>query len=379
MTGGRIMMKKSFALITALSLGLLTACGSGATTPTTAVGNQGTTTAAGTVAEGKTEGTAETAEPKSDAKILYMVASGKMGDQAANDAIYSGIEKYCQETGAECTYFELAEAKDFDNTARTYCDKGYDLMISISNAAIDFLPEVARDYPEVKFGIIEGQVEGFDNVLNVRTDINNAGFLCGAFAVLMTEHLNGKKEVAFIGGVRNPDLDRSQFGFAAGAKYVGGNSTPIFIGNFTDAAKGKELTTQLFSGDVRIVQAWAGGANTGVFEAAQNMGEGYYAMGGVNGQFHVSDAIIASQVKNTDNIAYAICQDTFNGNWKGGTIVMGLNEEAVGIKYAPDGRDAVVPQEIKDQVEELRQKLIAGEITAPATEDEYNEFLKTIQ
>lgn len=376
-------MKKSFALITALSLGLLTACGSGATTPTTAAGTQGTTveatTAAGTAAEGKTEGTAETAAPKSAAKILYLVASGKMGDQAANDAIYSGIEKYCQETGAECTYFELADAKDFDNTARTYCDKGYNLIICISGASVDFLPEVAQDYPEVKFGIIEGQIEGLDNVLNIRTEIENAGFLCGAFAALMNEHLNGKKEVAFIGGVRNPDLDRSQFGFAAGAKYVGGNSTPIFIGNFTDAAKGKELATQLFSGNVRIVQAWAGGANTGIFEAAQNMGEGYYAMGAATGQFHMSDAIIASQVKNTNNISYAICQDAFDGNWKGGTTVMGLNEDAIGIKYAPDGRDAAAPQEIKDQVEELRQKLIAGEITAPGTEDEYNEFLKTVR
>lgn len=367
-------MKKSFALITVLSLGLLTACGSGATTSTTAAGTQGTTVEA-TIAE-KT--VAENAVPKPDAKILYLVTSGRMGDQAANDAIYAGIEQYCQETGVEYTYFELADGKDFDNTVRTYCDKGYNLIICMSSASVDFLPEVAPDYPEVKFAIIEGQIEGFDNVLNIRTDIKNAGFLCGAFAALMNENLNGKKEVAFIGGVRNPDLDRSQFGFAAGAKYVGGNSTPIFIGNFTDAAKGKELATQLFSGNVRIVQAWAGGANTGIFEAAQNMGEGYYAMGGATGQFHMSDAIIASQVKNY-NISYTICQDALNGRWKGGTTVIGLNEDAVGIKYAPDGRDAAVPQEIKDQVEELRQKLIAGEIIAPGTEDEYNEFLKTVQ
>lgn len=342
-------MKKLIAIVTMVSMLALAACGGGEKAPA--------------VSDGGGD------------KILFVIAGGKLGDQAANDASWSGIQKYCEETGAECSAFEMAELQDFDSTVRAYCDKGFNLVICNSSQVSEFVPQVAESYPDVKFVVSEGTSgDGLDNLLNIRFRIAEAGFVSGAFAALMNQEINGKMETAFIGGVRNPDLDRAQYGFAAGAKYVGGNSTPVFVGNFTDAAKAKELSTQLFSGDVRIMQAWAGGANTGIFEAAKSMGEGYYTMGGATGQFHMSDSIIASLVKNTNIAMYDACKMALGGEWKSGTIGLGLAEESVGIKYAPDGRDEPVPQEIKDKVEEIRKKIIAGEIKVPSTEEEYAEF-----
>lgn len=355
-------MKKLIAMVTMVSMLALTACGGQAAAP------------AGQTAK-------EAEEGGGGAKILYLLApGGKLGDQAANDAQWEGIQKYAKEAGAECSFFELAELQDFDSTVRSYCDKGYDLVVCNVAQVSEFVPAVAEAYPDVKFIVGEGSTEASTgNLMNIRYRVAEAGFVSGAFAALMNQHLNGKAETAFIGGSRNPDLDRSQFGFAAGAKYVGGNSTAVYVGNFTDAAKSKELAIQLYSGDVRIMQAWAGGANTGVFEAAKSMGEGYYTMGGATGQFHMSDSIIASQVKNSDVATYDACKMALGGEWQSGTINLGMSDNAVGIKYAPDGRDEPIPQEIKDQVEEIRQKVISGEIVPPTTEEEYAAFIAELE
>lgn len=311
-------------------------------------------------------------------KVVFMIFGGTLGDQGMNDASYSGIQKFAEENpSVEYTAFELAELQDFDSIASSYAESGYDLILCGSGPLSEFTPPLAEQYPDVKFAIIEGTAKGGNNLLNVRTEMEDGGFVSGAFAALMNEHLTGKGEVGFIGGVRNPETDRAQFGFAAGAKYVGGNSTPVFIGSFTDAAKSKEVSLQLLSGDVRIIQAWAGGANSGIFGAAE--GEGYYAMGGATGQFHMSDSIIASQVKNTDNIAYLICTMAFNDNWQSGTMLVGLEEGAVGVKYPPDSRNEAIPQEIKDKVEELSKKVLSGEIVVPITEAEYVEFEKALK
>lgn len=351
-------MKKLIAMATMVSMLALTACGGGQAAQT-----------------GQTE-----AENGGDQILFLLAPGGKLGDQAANDASWSGIQKYAEESGAECAYFELAELQDFDPTVRSYCDKGFDLVICNVAQVAEFVPPVAESYPDVKFVVMEGSSEASTgNLLNIRFRVAEAGFVSGAFAALMNQELTGSAETAFIGGTRNPDLDRSQFGFAAGAKYVGGNSTAVYVGNFTDAAKSKELAVQLYSNNVRIMQAWAGGANTGVFEAAKSMGEGYYTMGGATGQFHMSDSIIASQVKNTDVASYDACKMALEGEWKSGTIEMGMADDAVGIKYAPDGRDEPIPQEIKDKVEEIRQKVISGEIVPPSTEEEYAEFAAALK
>ena len=311
--------------------------------------------------------------------IVFVLAGGKLGDQAEMDNTWSGIQKYVEETGAKSEYFELSEMQDFDNVVRSYCDNGADLVITTSQVS-EFVPAVAADYPDVRFALIEGTAQAdTDNVLNLRCSVSEGAFAAGAFAALMNEELTGSKEVGFVGGVRNPNLERTQYGFAAGAKYVGGNSTSVYVGNFSDAAKAKELTTQMFSGDTRIVQAWAGGANTGVFEAAESMGEGYYTMGAANGQFEMSDSIIASSVKDIETLIYNTCVWAFGDEWKSGTLDAGLDMDAVGVKYAPDGRDAVIPQEIKDQVEEIKQKIIAGEIVPPSTEEEMAEFEASLQ
>lgn len=350
-------MRKLIALITMVSVLVLTACG----------GQKAVATEQAEAAAGSPE-------------ILFLLAGGRLGDQAANDASWSGIQKYSEETGAACSFFELSELQDFDATVRSYCDKGIDLVICNASSVSEFIPPVAEAYPDVKFVVMEGSAEvSTENLLNIRFRVAEAGFISGAFAALMNQELNGKAETAFIGGVRNPDLDRAQFGFAAGAKYVGGNSTPVYVGNFTDAAKSKELAIQLYSGDVRIMQAWAGGANTGIFEAAKSMGDGYYSMGGATGQFHMSDSIIASQVKNTDVASYDACKMALEGTWESGTIDLGLSDEAVGIKYAPDGRDEPIPQEIKDRVEEIRKLVISGEIVPPSTEEEYAKYIAALE
>lgn len=307
-------------------------------------------------------------------RIGFILTGGKLGDQAANDSAYSGLTRFSEEFGADLKYVELEELQDVEPAVRNYVDQGVDLIIFSNADASEFIPAIAAEHPEITFMVGEGTAEEADNILNYRTDVADASFLCGAFAALMSQELDGSLAAGFVGGKRNPNLERSQYGFTAGVEYVGGEASTAYAGSFTDAAAAKELTHQMFGTGIRVVQAFAGGANTGVFEAALNMGEGYYSMGGATGQFNISDSIIASNCKLLDDLLYSLCVQYQNGTLPSGTVNYGLLDQAVDIRYAPDERADIIPQSIKDKVDELREKILSGEIDVPTTQEEYDAF-----
>ena len=150
------------------------------------------------------------------------------------------------------------------------------------------------------------------------------------------------------------------------------------MGDFTDIAKAKELALQMYNGGMMIVQAFAGGAANGVYQAVEGLEEGKYAMGAATGQFELSpDRIIASHIIKTDEYFATVCQQFIEGQLPSGIVKAGLADGATGIRLSPNIGD-LVPQEILDAMEEIEQKLISGEIVPPTTEEELANYLAEI-
>ncbi|RHB45522.1 BMP family ABC transporter substrate-binding protein [Enterocloster aldenensis] len=344
-----------------LTMGLLTAA---ATIMMTACSGSGN----GEVKAQETSGAGGT-----DIQAAFIV--DRLGDNAANDESYRGIQEFEAKTGIKVTTVEAPELQDHEINARTFAQEGYGLIIDATSFTSEIYEVLAPEFPDSHFVIVDGTVDGQDNVTSLRCRPEEAAFLTGAFNVLMNQELGGGNKAAFIGGMRNPDLERSQYGFTAGAEYVGGEATVVYVGNFTDVAKGKEIALQLYNNGMKLVQAFAGGAGMGVYQAAESVGEGVYAIGGAAGQFNLSDSIVASQVKLTGNPIYDVCMEFYEGGLEGGIQQFGLKEGAVGIKYNPLHEEKV-PGDIKTRLEEIQGKIVSGEIVPPSNEESFNSFGK---
>ncbi len=128
-----------------------------------------------------------------------------------------------------------------------------------------------------------------------------------------------------------------------------------------------------------IVQAYAGGASNGVYQAVEGLNEGIYALGCATGQFHLSpNKIVASAVLKTDEVIYNVCKDFKEGKLESGLQMVGLKEGGTGIKYSPEIGD-VVPKEIKIKIQEIEDKIINGEIVPPSNEEEFNKFVDELK
>ena len=369
------MNKKLFLSILSivLVLGMLVGCTPAKTTPD----NTETQTPEPPVSEG----TPDVAPPEDDLshlKYAIIVTTAGLGDEAYNDVIREGVQRFCDENNINLTVIEPQELQDFRVNCVALGQEGYDVVVICENSISDMLREVAPEYPDTHYISMEGSVEGVDNVTCLQFRLQDVAFMCGAFSIEMSRAMGGGDISAWIGGVRNPILEVTQFSTQAGAAYVGGECKVAYVGNFSDIAMGKELALQFYNEGISIVGTYAGGANSGVFQAAESFESGKYAMGGANGQFHLSpERVIASNVKAYSTAAYEACKGFADGTLTPGIKIGGFEQDALELRYSPHLVDSI-PDSVKQAMEELKEKLISGEIVAPATQDEYDSFIASL-
>ena len=231
------------------------------------------------------------------------------------------------------------------------------------------------EYPDVYFVSPDCAISDLENVASAFYREQEAAFLLGALGGKLTK----SNKLAFIGSNSNVIMNRFDYGFQAGVKYVNPKATVTSTqtGSYTDVNKGKEIANMLYDQGVDYIAPAAAACNVGVFQASSERGGNCWTFGAADGQFHLMpDRIVASQVKRVDNTCYRFLKEIAEGNFKGGTPVeMGLKEEGVDLLYTTNETlKATIPQETIDQVEALRKDVIDGKIKVPATKEEFDSF-----
>jgi basic membrane protein A len=360
-------MKKFLALALVLALCLPLASCASAGQPSQPQGSQPSGS------ESDATATATAANPM---KIGYVVA-GNLGDKSTNDNFMAGLQKYADETGATVTAVECAELADHAINAQNFAEQGYDLVVVGLYSVSDMIGELAPQFPDTMFWINGGYVDGQENVYCCNLQSADVNFLVGAFSVYFSESQSYGNKVGWLGGQRNPFLEQGQYGFSAGAAYAGGESVIAYVGNFTDSAKGKELSMQMYDSGVHMIQGWGGAAGHGAFQAADALGEGYFCSGGGNlqGQFDLAAQMLACAGVGEGEAVYDACKSFEKGELKGGVYALGVKDGVNDIVYNPGELGELIPDEVKTKMDEIRAKIASGELVAPQTEEEYDKFL----
>lgn len=314
--------------------------------------------------------TAKQAEEAQQAFKAGMVTDiGGLGDQSFNDAAYRGLEKAKSELGAEINVVESKKMDDYEPNLRSLADQKYDITWAIGFLMTDALNNVAPQYPDLKFGIIDSVVEQ-PNVASVTFKEQEGSFLLGIIAASMTK----TGTVGFVGGMDVPVIERFEVGYVAGVRTVNPDLKVLigYTGKFDDPAKGKEVALAQFSQGADIVYHASGACGIGVIEAAKEKGQGFWAMGVDSCQHHLApDNVMSCMMKRVDVAVYDVTSKVKDGTFEAIHYVYGLKEDGVG---PCDETSKHVPQEVLDKVNAYKEKIVAGELVIPATRAELETF-----
>jgi basic membrane protein A len=301
-------------------------------------------------------------EPIAEEFKVGLMMDGPFNDAGWNAGAYEGLMKIEEDLGATVSYSESVAQSDVEETFRAYGSQGYDLVIAHGFNFIDGAFLVAADYPDTVFVLTGCEVQSGDNLGSVTDDAIMKGFLGGVVAATITE----SDTVAFVGGMPIPAIIDGGKGFIAGAKYVNPDivATVVNIGNFTDAAKGKELAYSLIDKGADVIQVEADMAGFGVMEAAEE--KGIYIIGSSSDQYTLApDVIVTSTVADFPHMLSLTAEQVMDGTYEVGSVQMGLKENVVFLAPFREFEEEIGAEAIAE-IEAIVQKLLDGEIDTRA-------------
>jgi basic membrane protein A len=306
-------------------------------------------------------------------KVGLVMATGGRGDKSFNDISYSGVQMAEDKLGIEFDYVEPTAIAEYEGFQRDFAMSGeYEIIICIGFDQADALAVIADEYPDQKFAIVD-MVVFMDNIASLVFRANEGSFLVGVVAGMMTE--TGK--VGFVGGMDIPLIRDFFVGYEAGAIWANPDVEvlePVFVGDWADPTRGKELGTSLAELGADGIFVAAGKSGLGGLEAAHE--QGIYGYGVDACQCYLSPEIIASMTKRVDNAVFQTILSALLGTFEGGIYSGGLAESWTGMCRLPEEESLwehtfefdhdALPDDVLEKVLEARDKIISGEITVPS-------------
>ncbi len=164
-------------------------------------------------------------------------------DKSFNESMFNGAEKFKAETGIAYAEFEIANEAQREQALRNFADQGYSPIIAAGFAQAAALEKVAKEYPELKFAIVDMFVD-LPNVQSVEFKEHEGSYLVGVLAGLATK----SGTVGFVGGMDIPLIRRFACGYVQGVKAAKADAKVIqnMTGDtgaaWNDPVKGGEIT-----------------------------------------------------------------------------------------------------------------------------------------
>jgi basic membrane protein A len=263
-------------------------------------------------------------------------------------------------------------AEDYEPNLQLLVDQGVGMAIGVGFMLENAVETVARRNPDAKFLLIdsplvsaEGQPYTAPNVRAVTFREEQGSFLVGALAGLASK----SNKVGFVGGMEVPLIKKFEAGFRAGVAATNPKATVLvnYTGSFDNVAAGKQVGQDLVTKGADVVYHAAGSDGLGVIQAvkeARAAGKSVYVIGVDSDQSHLApEAVLTSMLKRVDLAVYEAVRDLSQGKLQGGDVVLGLKEG--GVSYAPVRVEFPGKAEALQKVEELRGKIVAGELQVP--------------
>jgi basic membrane protein A and related proteins len=303
-----------------------------------------------------------------DSIVATMVTdTAGIGDESFNDLAKEGGDRAASELGIEFNVLESQTAADYVRNLTDGAEQG-DLTVAVGFLLEDALNEVAPQYPDKYFAVIDTVVEG-DNVVSYIFREQEGSFLAGVLAALATK----TGVIGFVGGIRVPPVMRYEVGYITGARSVNPDIEVLiaYADDFEDPNLGKELSLAQYNNNADIVLAAAGRTGIGAFDAATEKGEGFFVIAADQDQSELgAEFQLAAVLKKLDTGVYDACKAVLEDTFEAGTHDIGIAEDGVGIDFFHQS----VTQDMKDVITAYTTAIDDGSVVPPLDDTTFETF-----
>src|SRR3989442_2424726 len=305
----------------------------------------------------------------SSIKVGLVTDVGGLNDKSFNALANQGRLDAQSQLGVQTSVIESKKQEDYVPNLTTFAQQNYDLVIGVGFLMTNSVWKVAKQFPNVKFAIIDGapaddagKTENLPNVANLFFKEQEAGYLVGVIAGTMAKNKVGKaihNTVCSMGGIPIPPVDRYIAAHQDAIKTVSPTTTILngYSNDFVDQQKGKEVGLNQISRGCDILFQVPGGSGLGYIAPAKE--KGVFAIGVGGDQIDAAPGtVITSAIKRVDKAVYDTSKAAKEGTFKAGDNSFNATNDGIGYGKL----DPVVPADAKAAADKALADIKSGAI-----------------
>jgi basic membrane protein A len=304
-------------------------------------------------------------------------------DKSFNAAAWRGIVSFYGDTVDKPTnkgkLYDVVTAQTQDMyvpNLKQASDEKYDLIIVTGFTWADALGEVAKQYPNQKYMIVDVDWVQAPNAMQIVFSEHEGSYLVGVAAALKAQADGIKNpKFGFIGGIPGPVITKFEMGYIQGIKSVLPNAQVVdyYANDWGKPELAKAQAKNWYDSGVYAIFSAAGGTGNGTIAQAKeyrSQGKNVWAIGVDSDQFQDGvysadgkSAVLTSMIKRVETASSYALQQVKAGTFKGSVVLLDTKADGVGFSAA----NPELGQDIVDKVNAARAKIIDGSVKVAAT------------
>lgn len=298
-------------------------------------------------------------------------------DKSFNAAAWRGIVEFYGESVENAksrgTLYDIITCQTQDQylpTLKQLADEGYSIICATGFTFSDAITEIADEYPEQKFVIVDVDWVGRPNVKEFVFHEEEGSYLVGLAAAYQAQADGiANPKFGFIGGVPGSTITKFEMGYIQGIKAVFPNAE-VFDYYANDWGKPELAKTQAknwYNMGVYAIFSAAGGTGNGTIAQAKEMqyaGKNVWAIGVDSDQYadgvyaEGKSAVLTSMIKRVETATLMALHDYADGKFTGGVVNLALSDG--GVDYSKANKALSI--KVIDSIESAKKDIVSGAV-----------------
>lgn len=296
---------------------------------------------------------------KGGAYKVAFILNASINDGGWGTACFSELEAAVKKNeNWSMEYSDNLSQDGYYDAMVAYCNAGVNLVYAPGGEYTDAVLQVANEYPDVSFAILNGSEDTPSkaknkNVSSLLPNAKQIGWIAGALAGLSSK----TETIAFIGGMELTTTKAKYEGYTEAAKYVGEKEgkniqvlDAVYANSFDDSSKGIEFANAMMEQGADVFFGDASAVDSGARQAidAHNKAKGsieVYDIGQPADLLGQNECVIGSQITDNSSLIELSFKAVEEGKF-GGEVLYGNLQNGV---LSTGKLNSILPADVQEK------------------------------
>lgn len=298
-------------------------------------------------------------DPQLPLQVGLLTDGSSVDDNGANQLVWTCLQQIKNEIpGFDAHYKVPGQDGGYSECAAVLAERGCQLIVCVDGAAVKAVEKIAAENPDCTFLALDSENIAQPNVITVHFSMNEAVYLAGYTAAKTSV----SERLGCVHGRMTSETEQLLVSYIAGARAANRDITVLRSNLLTQRDDGRLAAEEMVANGVDVIFHADGKADSAVLRVCEENGIWAVGANAEQGQENPG-CMLAFAEKRVDTAVRQLITEAAAGELKAGRRSFDFSNGGIVLTVG----DGIVSEKTAASVNNVREKLAAGELSIPET------------